>query len=48
LADDSARTAIAAAGQRRAIEKNNYRTRTAEILEHIAEMNHSNPGRASA
>lgn len=38
LSDETARAAIALAGQRRAIEKNNYRVRTGEILQHIAEI----------
>jgi len=38
LSDEPARAAIAAGGQRKAIEVNNYFNRTGEILEYIAEL----------
>jgi hypothetical protein len=38
LADKPARATIAACGQRKAVEVNNYFNRTSEILEHIAEL----------
>jgi len=38
LADEPARAAIAAAGQRKAVEVNNYFNRTGEILEYFAEL----------
>lgn len=41
LADESARAAIAARGQRKAVEVNNYFNRTGEILEHIAELSNA-------
>ena len=41
LADEPARAAIAAGGQRKAVEVNNYFNRTGEILEHIAELSNA-------
>ena len=38
LADEPARARIAQAGQKRAVEHNNYRARTAEIAAHVREL----------
>ena len=38
LADERTRNAVAAAGQRKALDVNNYRTRVAEIVRHVEEL----------